>query len=303
MEKPVIDKQSVSEILRSSAILLIRLDDVALSPWVGETNGDLLIRDVTMTVIIEEILKGKVQQKVGESFELKVQQRGTGGFRVMDYYGLWSHSPLSAGVRFVAFCTDSSEDARILLSTDANCEQLMEPKIALADTKSALELENQNPSSADLIARAQTLSRQRGGIFARYVWAKIKPEAMNSLDIFEKVVKIIEDPETTELARESYLTSIEDALGITDPPLKQWEFRFIRSMFNLLTLSEAKPLHTNIEEVYLPNILGLDEDVLRYSANEIFKDRVDERMSILSSLKYRRKSEFTPRLIQWLEAK
>lgn len=301
MKEPIVEKGSVSEILRSSVILVIRLDEVTSSPWVKEAQGDLLVRKVTMKVVIEQILKGNVRQKVGESFKLEVTQRGTGGFRVMDYYGLWSHVPLSSGVRFVAFCRGISDDATVLL-TDVNCEQLVDPNIALADVKVALELESQNLSATDLLAKATELSNQRGDIFARYVWARVKSKAITSFDTFEALVKILEDPKTTERARDSYLTSISEELGMREPALRQWEIRFIQAMFKLLTLPEAKFLHSDIEEVYLPGILGLDNDAPRYSADEVFKTRPDDRQSILSILKYGTKRGFIPRLIQWLEA-
>lgn len=173
MKTPVVDPQSESEILRASVILLIQLRDVTFGPWVKEPEGDLMARDVTMQVIIEEVLKGKVRQNVGEPFEHKVKQRGTGGFRVMDFYGLWSHVPLADGVRFVAFCRGDSEDATVLI-TDETCEQLVDPKTALDDTRAALELETQDLSAADVLARAETLKDKRGDFFARYVWARVK---------------------------------------------------------------------------------------------------------------------------------
>jgi hypothetical protein len=219
----------------------------------------------------------------------------------MDYYGLWSHVPLSAGVRFVAFCRGSSDDATRLL-TEANCEQLVDPATALADTKAALDLDAKTPSSADIIASAARLAGQRGDIFARYIWAKVKPEAMNSLETFEALVRILEDPRTTERARESLLISIYEELGMADPPRRLWEVRLIQAMFRLLTLSAAKSLQATIEEVYLPNMLGLDGESPRYTAGEVFKDQVDARQRILSTLQHGTQSEFMPRLIQWLEA-
>src|SRR6185295_19314504 len=108
--------ESESEILRSSAILLIRLEDIQAGPWVKEEAGGLLRRDVTMKVVIEEILKGEVDQQLNQPFEFKVQQRGTGGFRVMDNHGLWSMIDLKEGIKYVAFCHGPSRDARILLT-------------------------------------------------------------------------------------------------------------------------------------------------------------------------------------------
>lgn len=321
MKTPTIDPESESEILRASTILLIRLGDVTFGPWVKEEQGDLMVCDVTMQVIIEEVLKGKVSQNLGEPFELKVQQRGTGGLRVMDYYGLWSHVTLAPGVRFVAFCPGASDDATILL-TDDNCEQLVQADMALEDTKAALELEAQNLSAADILARAASLTGQRGDIFARYVLARTKPQELTSFDAaaltsfaaaevpstpsseaLESLMKILEDPKTTAQARASYLTSIYEALGMMASPPRQWEVRLVQAMLKLLALPEATSLHPNIREVYLPNLLGLDKDPPRFSAEEVFKGQADDRSTILSTLKGEPPSEFMSELIQWLEGK
>lgn len=310
MRAPIVDPQSESEILRASSILLIQLRDVTFGPWVKEEVGDLMRRDVTMQVVIEEVLKGKVRQNVGEPFELKVQQRGTGGFRVADYYGLWSHVPLADGVRFVAFCPGTLDEATVLL-TEGNCEQLVDPDIALEDTRAALELEAQDLSAADILARARGLAGQRGDVFARYVLARTKPEAISTFDtvqtraipsgeVFESLIQLIEDPKTTAQARATYLTSVYEELGMMASPPGEWEIRLIQAMFKLLVLPEAEALHGTIGNVYLPNMLDLDKHPPRYSAEEVFKDRVDERQMILITLEREPKKAFAPRLIKWL---
>jgi hypothetical protein len=317
---PPIDAHSGSEILRASAVLLIFLRDVAFGPWTREQVGDLMVRQVTMQVIIEEILKGKVLQNKGKPFGLNVQQRGTGGFRVMDYYGLWSHVTLANGVKLLAFCPGTSEDATVLL-TDGNCERLVDPEGALEDTKAALELETQDLSVAELIARARVVADKRGDIFARYVLAKMKARTMPLAEAiqppatpakeasmarpiptdsdFELIIQLIEDPKTTARARATYLLSVYEELGLMASPPRQREIRLIRAMLELLTVPEAKSLHDAIGSVYLPNMLGLARHPPNYSADEVFKDRASERQIILSSLERESKKEFAPRLIQW----
>jgi hypothetical protein len=307
MDNPIVEENSVyedsvSEVLRSSTILLIRLDEIVYGAWAQEAQGDLMTRQVNMQVTIERILKGDVLQKANEPFGMEVQQRGTGGFRVMDYYGLWSDIDLVEGLRLVAFCSGESEDVKELL-TDDNCEQLLDADIALADTEASVELEAQSLSSEELLARAAVLSSQRTDIFGRYVWGKVRNDAMNSLDIFEATVRILEDPDTTGGARESYLICIYEELGMMDLPDEQREIRLIVSMFRLLVLPEAEFISADIQEVYLPNILGLEDRRPSYSAKEVFEGRESERQSILSHLRSGAMEEPGQRLIQWLEAK
>jgi hypothetical protein len=122
-------------------------------------------------------------------------------------------------------------------------------------------------------------------------------------ETFEALVRILEDPKTTDQARASYLTSIYEALSMMHAPPRQWLIRFIQAMLKLLTLPQADVLKANIESVCLPNILGLKESSPKYSAEEVFKDRANERQTILSALKSGPQSEFTPGLIHWLERK
>jgi hypothetical protein len=300
MDRPSVETDSVSEIVRATTILLIRLHEVTFTPWAKERGSDLMARDVTMQVVIEEVLKGKVRQNVGEPFALKVQQRGTGGFRVMDYYGLWSHVPVQPGARFVAFCAGASDDARMLL-TDGQCEQLADPNGVLADTRAALELEAQRLSDTDILAEATRAANQRRDIFARYIWARVQQRAMTSPDIFEALMKILEDPKTTAPARTAYLTCVYDTLGMTASPPEPQEARLIRAMLQLLVLPEAKLLHDEIGAVYLPNILGLDRDTPRHTADEVFNGRAGDRQKILSVLNQGTPAGHTARLRQWLE--
>ena len=309
--------ESESEILRSSTILLIRLEDIQLGPWVKEEGDALLRRDVTMKVVIEEVLKGEVEQQLNEPFGFKVKQRGTGGKRVMDYYGLWSTVELTEAIKYVAFCHGASRDARILLNEE-NCEQLVRPENALEDTRAAMALEKAE-STADVPSLATDDASKHGQVFARYVAARIKhpltaappsdqPAALAETDIstlsdaaFESLITLLEAPQTTDEARAAYLTSIYEEVTMKATTTVEQVSRLVRALFRLLMMPEAKSLHKNIKEVYLPNLLGLKNPPLRYSAAEIFQGLNDERLAVLSFLKQVPPDTAAPQLVQWLE--
>lgn len=300
MQYDIVDKESVSEILRSSVILLIRVEDLTFGPWRKEEQSDLMAREVPMRIVVEQVLKGTVSQKIGQPFELTVWQRGTGSFRVMDYYGLWSHVALTRGAQFVAFCTGASRDAAALLMDDS-CEQLVDPTTALADVKAAIELEQQSLTTGDLIRRGTELAVQRGAILARYVWARTRSYTLKEFDVFESIVRIIEASHTTAQSREAYLTLINEDLGLQDPALTQWETRTILMMFRLLTIPEAEAVRGPIKEIYLPNMLGLQAEAARYSADDIFKGLESERQKALAVLSEVIETEVQVALIQWLK--
>lgn len=277
----IVDPTSESEILRATAILLLRILGVQPGPWTSEGPG-LLGRDVALRLRIEEILKGEVSQAVQEPFELTVRQRRPEGMRVQDYLGLWSHVALEEGAELLAFCRGVSDDARALL-TEEGCEQLLDrPREALEDARAALALEAEGLPALEILARAEDLAGRHGPVFARYVVARSRivpfapafapaPEdtmpmsAMSAMvpeppagEAFEALVRRLEDPRTAPLARDAYLRSIVEELGLTSPPPLARVARLIEALNRLLQMPEAAPLHSTIQEVYLPNLQRME---------------------------------------------
>jgi hypothetical protein len=316
----MIDPQSESEVLRATAILLIRVLAVSFSTWTAEGDTGLQRRKANMQVVIEEVLKGRLRQQIDEPFELVVQQRSTVSLRVMDFYGIWSHVTLADGTRLVAFCGGASDDATKLLD-EPNCEQLLPPAEALDDTRAALSLDAQNLPTAELLTQAAALAAQRGDIFARYVVAKTKsltslPPSPSILraepqDVpttspdrdFEALITILEDPATNQAARQAYLTSVYEDLGMMAAPPRQRELRLARAMFRIFALPQSGALRATIVNVYLPNLLGLSATQPKYTAGEVFADSANERVQHLEALRRNPQQPSVERLIRWLEAK
>lgn len=324
----IVDPESESEVLRASVILLIRLQKIRFGQPVKEKASNLLVGVVSMQVVIEEVLKGDVRQKVGEPFQLNVPRRSTESGRVMDNYGLWSMVQLSEGIKYVAFCRGQSDDATLLL-TEENCEQLVSPDVALEDTRTALELEKERQSIAGVLVKAARRADKHGDIFARYVAAKTKHNAIPPLesvrkssplslskssqltvedgtselpdDAFEALITLLEAPKTAAKARATYLSSIYEDLGMMASPPRRWVMRLIQAMFRLLSLPEAASLHNAIRQVYLPNALGLNNPPARFRAEEIFQSADDERAAAARSLRQPPQDESALRLIRWLE--
>jgi hypothetical protein len=121
-------------------------------------------------------------------------------------------------------------------------------------------------------------------------------------DAFEALITLLEAPKTAPQARATYLSSIYEDLTMMAAPPRRWVIRLIQAMFKLLSLPEAAPLHNAISEVYLPNLLGLNNPPLRFRAEEIFQSLDDEREAI-RSLRMQPQNESTLRLIQWLEGR
>ena len=264
------ESRSVSEVVRDKTILLIRVDQVSPGEWTA-AGGSLAVRDVAMKITVEEVLKGKIALPTGEPFDFTVAQHGTGTSRVMDYYGLWSHVKLETGIRFVAFSRTVSSDVREVLSESA-CEQLANPANALEDTRQALRLDHAGAQPRDVLAVAIKQAEERKDVFARYVWERVRQEALSSTSTFESLSGIITDAHTAAEARRAYLTLVYDALGLIDPPRRDLELRLIRVCFELLVSPQGASLRESLVARYIPNLIGLENHPV-HSAAEVFKDR------------------------------
>ena len=258
--------------LRDSRRLLIRLDQVSAGEW-ARISGSLASRPVTMKVTLEEVLKGKVTQPAGAPFDFSVVQRGTGTRRVMDYYGLWSHVKLEPGVRFVAFSKSASPDVREALAEGA-CEQLADPAAALEDTRQALALEKAGATPPEILQAAVRGAPERKAVFARYVWDKVRQEALGSPEMFHTLMEIISGSHTGPEGREAYIDLIYDGLGLIDPPRRDRETEMIRTLFELLVSPQGADLRESLATRHIPNLIGLDNHPA-HSAKEVFKGRPD----------------------------
>jgi hypothetical protein len=292
-----IDPSSVSEVVRASAILLIRLLQVHPGAWAdeGPNSG---VRQVELRVVIEQRLKGAVRQKPGEEFSLRVQQRRA---RVtMDYLGLWSRDGVQPGARFLAFCRGQSQDAAQLL-TEEHCEQLLEPTQALPDTASALRIEEQDPPIAEVLNEAFTARGSRHAIFARYVWDRVAPEALRSPAAFDRLARIIADPATSEDAREAYLAAAYEKISEARPHALAQRMRLIRALFEVLALPHAP--HANIQGVLLRNLIELDKPGGALTADEVFGGSAKEREQAQATVRARPPSPARDSLLQWLSVR
>ena len=143
---------------------------------------------------------------------------------------------------------------------------------------------------------------KRRDVFARYVWAKAKPDAMTSPATFTQVMRIIENPLTVAEARQSYLASAYEALGVEPAPQPELVVQLIATMLRLLVMPQGAGLRTVIAEVYLPNLLGLRQGKPKYEPREVFRGAEKERLKILSGLRGQPQTPETTRLLQWLES-
>lgn len=248
------DPEEVSEIVRADLITVIEIVAVSFGPWQPEANGGVQRRSATFDIRLLEVLKGEVTAEPGDVVRLDTVQRGTGGARVMDYYGLWSHVPTDPGTRLVAFSEGATDPAAAL--SEGPCFRLVPAEDAIDDVRAAVELAEQRLPTARFLDEAARLSRTRGGVFARYVWARARDAVGSSADAFERFLAIAEDPGTAPEARESYLTGVYEDATLTDDYTPAQEARLARAMFRVALDPTAGELRDQLRAVYLPGLLG-----------------------------------------------
>jgi hypothetical protein len=297
-----VERDSISEVLRATHLAVVRLEQVNLGAWAREAEGPLMARSVDLVVALERVLKGRIRQPEGQSFPLQVRQRGTGSYRVADDYGLWSRLQPAAGQRLLAFCSGDTDDLALLLREE-RCEQLADAGLALPDAEAALALEAAELAPDRLVARAAPLFEQRGDILARYVWARARVRALEDAELFDSILRIAEAPRTSPRARETLLQTAYDDLGVTDKPPRAQLLRLARAMFTVLLLPEAAPLHANLCQVFLPNLLGLGRGRAEASAADVFADADELRTRAREAV--RGLNEFDPdgQLLAWLSTR
>jgi hypothetical protein len=120
---------------------------------------------------------------------------------------------------------------------------------------------------------------------------------------YEAALDLLETPALPVAPREALLNAVRRQLE-TSQTVEPYHFhRLAVSMFRLLALSEAEPLHENLVETYLPDTINLLEGEEPRPATAVFKewpnDRVPARRALAS---YPDQGAAAP-LLKWIDAR
>jgi hypothetical protein len=259
-------------------------------------------RENTVRLVIEEVLKGKLRQPVGQPFDHRVQSYRGG----RDYVGMWSFPWMAPGARQLVFCQGDVDDATALL-TDEHCAPPQDPTpVALADIREALRLEKAKATPAAVLKQAKAQAAKRGSHFASYVWARVEPDVVKSPSTFSTLIAIIEDPRTTRDGRWTYLYNLRQKVFLPLPqPQRDLQMRLTKTLFRLLSMPEGKTRHDNLVTVDLPNAVFLEAFQLetatpRYRADEVFHGDRAARLKAVEALQGMAETPQRRRLLEWL---
>lgn len=283
-----------SQILRASHILVVTIRSADVGPWMPhQPTGEQ--RRVALGLSLDEVVKGAVAQPPGAALRIDITQLRVGvGWRPPP--GLWSSVALDVGAQLVAFSRTASDDAAVILNEPAG-ERIMRAAQALADVHLVAQ-------TADLELRAVTATaRPRaatlGFLFAEYLWARYGPSAMARRDDFELLAAVLEEPALDRIARTTLLTAMLTSVDAAEAGPQT--DRLVIALFRLLALSEAKDLHDNLVETYLPNLIGLTGTPTRLAV-QVFHDRAADRTAARAALLGYRGHASPAVLLAWLNA-
>ena len=287
-----IDPRSASELVRASAILLLRVLQAEPSAWTSDARSE--VRTVALRVSIEP-LKGEV---LARDATVQIEQRRADA--VTDSLGLWYQVPVEAGQQLVAFSTSSSHEPAEILR-EGPCNQLLTTEAEIADARFALECESRDLPLSELLALVFEQRHERGPVFMRWLWDRTEREALRSPRAFGQLAGLIFDSRTGEAARETLANVAYQSLQATEAPVEKQRALLVRTLLRVLALPGAAGFHQNAEGVLLRNLLHLDREPLM-TADRVFHDAPAERKAALGVVQARPASVARERLLGWLRA-
>jgi hypothetical protein len=293
----IVDPSSRSLFLRATRILVVRVESSAPGPWAPrKPTGEE--RVVALSLKLEEIPRGQVTQRPGETLHLDARQVRM-GFAWGPMPGVWSNASIDPGAHLVAFGRSDQDDAAASLG-DPGAIQILPAEEVLADVHLAAQAESSHLDLAGLLAQAKAVAPSLGFLFADYLWARDGAEAMADLGKLDAVAALLEDPRLGDGARTTLVMTLSTAVAAPEPPALKHVDRFALALFRLLAMPQTAALHDNLVGTYLPDTLGLAHPQHR-SATEVFHDHPGERARAVAAVRAYRGAEPVAPLLAWLE--
>jgi hypothetical protein len=286
---------SSSIVLRATHVLVIRIE----VSQVGEQSPDpsgWLRREVSLTLRLEERLKGTTREDVGSSLSLQVTQWASTSPWATRLPGVWSGQSVEPGTLLVAFCRSEGDRTAELLVEPA-CELLMPAEDALADARLAMRAETGRLDVETLLAEAREVAASLGHLFVEYLWEVHGDAFLWNPKAFESLMQLLEHPDLALIARATLLSQVSSRF-LAGTANHANRVRLALAMFRLLEVDKAALLRDNILGTFLPNLLGLSSGAAQVKADEVFLDLPDERQRMETLVRELQPS--AEALIQWL---
>jgi hypothetical protein len=258
-----------SQILSVSHILLVRVSSAHAGEW-SRRVGFGMERRVELTLQLDEVLKGRVNEPINSQVRITVNQADTGIPRDAKMPGLWSGMSIEPESRFVAFSRAPEEHSSAALLEEPKCLWLMPAASALFDVHLATETSNLG-SVESVLERFAASASKTGFLYPDYLMELRGREIVSHPTAFGLLAETLESPKLEGPARVTLLQAIDEQINLQTEPPQQTIDRFIVALFRLLKLAQADSLHQNIIDSYLPAF------VPKSSAESVFERYPGER--------------------------
>ena len=296
-----------SAIMRSTHILLVRIEAVTFNEWKQEQAGGVS-RLVDLDLNLQEVLKGKTDEQDNARIAVRIMQWGTGTTRIAGVPGAWSYQTLEVGDEYIVFCRAADNRVTEML-TDPFCHLVLTAKESLADVRMALDMDipvmgarhlampvagEDSDTEArvklfkDIMSKALVSADTLGIVWAEHLWAMFSEIIVDYDECFELLIHAIEQPDLAYPARATLLSAVYSQLIAMRAQLEKRCNQLAQCLFRLLDCSTASALHDNIISVYLPNLLGLSEGLTAKIPGKVFgenKDLMEKAEQILLAYK------------------
>ena len=293
------NSDSRSLIIRASHIFLLKIEGAEIGQWKVLGNGTKE-RTADLKLRLEQTLKGEVQERPGDNFQLPIKQTGRVVSRFFAVPGVWSDQTIDHGAEHVAFCISTSNSVKEVLKEPA-LTRIYPAAKALADVRLAMKAQTENLSIARLLRMIAAEKPSLNALFGDYISTRLGEILFANPEDFDVLMGFVEDPQLSAVTRtvlfENIYASIVDA---TEAP-PSFPSRLVVSGCRLLQLPEAATIHSNLLDDYLPSLLGTNEPAPRLTADQVFRNYPLDREKIEKSLAADSKGgNDTTKILRWL---
>jgi hypothetical protein len=289
---------ALSLLLRSTHILLIRIESAAVGPWVPAEDGPTR-RTLELHLIIEEVLKGILNDRTDKPVAVKAIQARRLGTRYYALPGVWSEHDVGAGTRLVAFSISSGNTGAEVLS-ERRLQMLLAPEQSLADVLLFREVESKHLPLVETVGQANGHAGKLGFLFADYIGDRVEQSATLGAPELDAIRIHLELPALAPEARSTLIGSVSSLLTASDPVSAAVLERWVTALFHQIAIPGSADAD-NIIQVYLPNFVGITGGVKRKSAKAVFDEYPAERQHAEEILRNYRGPAPVAKLLDWLQ--
>jgi hypothetical protein len=256
------EPDSRAEVLSATHLFTVEVVTESATPWAAGGDG-LEHRLLHLGMRLLAGLKGSLGVRLGEAFDLDVEQRRENALMTSDYHGFWSHEEPKQGARYLVIAQGTGDAPAALLQEPA-IRALLDAALA-ADVEAARAAEaklGHAPSDAarrkgarDLLDLARDQRSARRGLFGRYIWARVAPIYPGAEDtLLPAALAALQPKDATIELRDALIYGLYDAV-LALGPTPERAVKLARPLLGLLLQPEAAPLLDRMLQVPIYNLV------------------------------------------------